>query len=160
LTLCFASKGLCGILGPGLWYALLPGIGIGRTYYLWILWAFQVRTASSFLHLWACCDGERPCLVWQVTVITAVIHLLVCSAAVVWVYKIHEAEHHFEKLPSVDDWGGESPWESSEVAPEPDTAEEMEMDTVDVDVEGALGIDEGGGYCCDEGGAGPGGAQL
>ena len=96
-------QGVLGVLGPMLWYVLLPGVGIGRTYNLWILWAFQA------------------------TVITAGIHLLVCCGAVVWAYKIHSGQHHFEKLPSE----------------EPDPAGEMEMETIDMELgEGSGGLEE------------------
>lgn len=71
---------------------------------------------------------------------TASIHLLVCSAAVAWAYKVHQGEHHFEKLPSVDDWGGES----SEVVPEPDTVG-MEMELDDIGLGGDEEVGSGSG---------------
>jgi len=38
--------GLFGILGPTLWYFLLPGIGVGRTYGMATHWAFQVHVVD------------------------------------------------------------------------------------------------------------------
>jgi len=94
-----AMQGLCGAAGPALWAILIPGVGVGHTYHMELLWAFQA------------------------TLVTCCLHLLCCVGLSIWAYKTRTQQYRFEKLPTSSN--DEAPRPDSAVAP---VDIELEMD--------------------------------